>query len=961
MSTVFVSHSSLDKSSIVQPLVEALHKHNHEVWYDSETLKLGDSITLAISDGLYRSKYYVIAISPRFLASVWCMRELGAIISESISRSKKLIVLRVDHATIPSIISDIKRLDIQTDMPDQRREAFDRILRSLEDAEWGEPTTRESAPSDWAEILFEADRKSKFGQNLLLPDASLNLSAPENEGVILIKPGGTFYRPCLREIFRRIDSRCRIRQVRLFDGKLVKTRDLFDKQYVTSTKIARGEIRLNKSDIEKIRQIYNAPAFQAKFMVPYRDELIVPALDLCEGLYNLEAKQLAELWERGRHGGLFHNHRFDGLNKIGYQKNVFPIEIPSLSPPRVRIVLNGFIPGYKNLFIEPSARVVAIHVSSAEPWADIRETLVGGNSDPFACEDGSIRKDAAATRIALEPADDVVNGQRNICHCSATLFDGMRELVVWFEYEPRETLLGWLFELQGAKIPEQTQVTLLPTISWWTRDHNIGRVLFEVCQSVIKDELRLRTDTFWERVQHYAMMVGARQEAVRQSRPWVSFIQNGVRLSVAREDLYLRSIAELFENRQCSALFYEVAKEIKALASTGSENISDEVLAESYRIAAGDLRFLACPAYTSDCDCIELFKSLVIGELPEQALKCALRTEQNLVKDFRLAPVTRPTAEVTSIEDNPAWAEFRRSISLLNIQTPIITLILCGGRSTRMGSTIPKTVLPLGNKLLFNHTRDLLAQATGDQAEVVAAVGFRSNLVRRALGERARYLSYENTLGLAFRVATCLESLATHEGLVLLSYTDMPLVSPHRVRELVARVTTAKTFGLLSSHAAHLSGHIVETSGRITEIVQQRLMPERAQPWMPRDVGVYAFYNTAELREALRSVRNDNVRQEYIFADVVQVLSKRDWDIVVVEEDPSNAYGINTSGELLGVACGIDRPNLGMADLREVLRMLSVDYRMPAVKASDIQSFSEVVRLHTGPLHFLQWWNNQWE
>jgi bifunctional N-acetylglucosamine-1-phosphate-uridyltransferase/glucosamine-1-phosphate-acetyltransferase GlmU-like protein len=278
-----------------------------------------------------------------------------------------------------------------------------------------------------------------------------------------------------------------------------------------------------------------------------------------------------------------------------------------------------------------------------------------------------------------------------------------------------------------------------------------------------------------------------------------------------------------------------------------------------------------------------------------------------------------------------------------------------------MGSTIPKPVLPLRDKFLFSHVRDLLLQATDNQAEVIAAVGFRSNLVRRALGGRALYLLFEKTLGLAFRVATCLESLAKYDGLVLISYTDMPLVSPHRVAELMAKVREPRTFGLIRSEAAHLSGHIVESGNRITRIVQQRLEPEQVKSWMARDVGVYVFYNTREFREALGSVQNDNVRQEYIFADVVQILSERGWDIVSVDEDPTNAYGVNTSGELLSVACGLNRSGLGAADLREMLKTLSEDYRMHDVNASDIQGFREVVRTHTGPLHFLQWWNSQWE
>jgi len=533
--------------------------------------------------------------------------------------------------------------------------------------------------------------------------------------------------------------------------------------------------------------------------------------------------------------------------------------------------------------------------------------------------------------------------------------------MTWFEYQPSETLLGRLFELQGVSIPSQTQVTLLPTISWWTRDYNVGRVLFEVCQSVIKDELRLQTDAFQERVHHYADVAGSRPESIRQAPQVANFIENGVRLSVAKEDLYLRSIAELFEKRKESTLFYEVAKEIKTLAFLKDGKVSNEVLAEAYRIAAGDLRFLDCPAYTCDCESLDLFRSLVIGQLPEEALECAIRTEQNLVKDFRPLLSRQSSAAVTSIEDDPAWREFSESATHLDLQKSVLALVLCGGRSTRMASTIPKPALPFRNKLLFSHVRDLMKEATADQAEVVAAVGFRSTLVRRALGNHVRYLTYDKTLGLAFRVATCLESVAKYDGLVVLSYTDMPLVSPHCVEELTKKVTKRKTFGLIKSHADHLSGHIVESGGRVSGIVQQRLKPDKALPWMARDVGVYAFYNTPEFREALRSIQNDNVRREYIFADIVEVLSDRGWEIVAVDEDPSNAYGINTSGELLCVACGIYRVNLGSGDLSEMLSTLSADYRMPKISASDVHSFRDMLRTHTGPLHFLQWWNSEWE
>jgi len=110
MAKIFVSHSSQD-NAVVQNLVEELKKNNHQIWYDTESLRVGDSLSLAISDGLSQSQYFVIVLSTKFLRSTWCMRELGAIIGETISRPKRLILLRLDGADVPAIVSDIIRIE----------------------------------------------------------------------------------------------------------------------------------------------------------------------------------------------------------------------------------------------------------------------------------------------------------------------------------------------------------------------------------------------------------------------------------------------------------------------------------------------------------------------------------------------------------------------------------------------------------------------------------------------------------------------------------------------------------------------------------------------------------------------------------------------------------------------------------------------------------------------------------
>ena len=59
---VFVSHASADKV-FVDRLVSDLAVREIPVWYDKLDLRVGDSVTGGINDGLASSKYFLIVLS----------------------------------------------------------------------------------------------------------------------------------------------------------------------------------------------------------------------------------------------------------------------------------------------------------------------------------------------------------------------------------------------------------------------------------------------------------------------------------------------------------------------------------------------------------------------------------------------------------------------------------------------------------------------------------------------------------------------------------------------------------------------------------------------------------------------------------------------------------------------------------------------------------------------------------
>ncbi|HLO28947.1 MAG TPA: NTP transferase domain-containing protein, partial [Anaerolineales bacterium] len=704
--------------------------------------------------------------------------------------------------------------------------------------------------------------------------------------------------------------------------------------------------------------------------IPYSDELIIPALQLQDGPYNMTANEITQLWDKGREPEVFYNRNYNGLNKIGFQKTVFPIRAPQyFKQPDVRILLNGFIPGFKRLFEAPDAKIIALHVSTHRPWQDIRDNLVGGKSNPKECEPGSIRRDASDGKIKLKPNDQVVNGQRNVCHSSATLLDGARELTVWFNYHIRDTILGKVLDSKGVPISKLQDVMTknLFSISWTGRDYSFDKMLYDVHRQVILDNLTgagVKRNQF---IFQYASRVGVAPDVICNFENFLTFIENGLRLQLAGDDFYLGTIIEhLIDSDELLVLFLEIIAMIKTQRLRGD---SVQILAEAYRIAASDIRFLACPAFGSRLSSEKLFTTKVIAELALQSLNCARRTEENLLKEVMTSTSLHIEQEALSISETSAWQSFigeletgieTQSMDFSDID--IVGIILAGGRSTRMSSTIPKAVLPFGERLLFDSVQNNLIKATeGHKGHFFAAVGFRSDLIRAALSNRVSFFEYGEMLGLAFRVATCLEMLACYgydNKLVILTYTDMPLVLPTHIRHLINQVNEPKKFGLLISHNHALSGHIERSEDRIIlRIIQQRLNPEKCMPNMERDVGVYVFYNSPEFREVLKTIKNNNLRKEYIFADIIETLIKKGWQIETQQEDFASCLSVNTAADLLNLASKAYDNSVPMASVRNAIWQY---YGLTIPEKTDNATLRLKVKNHIGPFYFFDWWDRVW-
>lgn len=88
---VFISHASEDKETVARPLAEALARQGVKVWYDDFTLTIGDSLRRKIDEGLSRSTFGIVILSPSFFSKEWPQTELDGLAARQ-SLGKKVIL-----------------------------------------------------------------------------------------------------------------------------------------------------------------------------------------------------------------------------------------------------------------------------------------------------------------------------------------------------------------------------------------------------------------------------------------------------------------------------------------------------------------------------------------------------------------------------------------------------------------------------------------------------------------------------------------------------------------------------------------------------------------------------------------------------------------------------------------------------------------------------------------------------
>lgn len=127
---IFLSHTSADKP-FVRELKSRLESQGvKDVWLDEAEILVGDSLTKKIEEGLKRTNYIGVALSPRSVSSSWVERELEIAINREISTGEIVILpLLYEKCELPTFLSGKLYADFTS--PAKFDEGLAKLLRRL--------------------------------------------------------------------------------------------------------------------------------------------------------------------------------------------------------------------------------------------------------------------------------------------------------------------------------------------------------------------------------------------------------------------------------------------------------------------------------------------------------------------------------------------------------------------------------------------------------------------------------------------------------------------------------------------------------------------------------------------------------------------------------------------------------------------------------------------------------------
>lgn len=230
-------------------------------------------------------------------------------------------------------------------------------------------------------------------------------------------------------------------------------------------------------------------------------------------------------------------------------------------------------------------------------------------------------------------------------------------------------------------------------------------------------------------------------------------------------------------------------------------------------------------------------------------------------------------------------------------------IVLAAGKGTRMKSDMPKVCCSVLFKPMINYVLDALKAS--DINDICVVTGYKGDEVKKLISENIATACQEQQLGTGHAVLSAhefLDSCNEDDDIVILN-GDAPFMDEETINkgyELHKKENNAVTVISAKINNPFGYGRIVkDKEGKLEKIVEQKDASEEELLIDEINSGAY-WFNIKALKEALKSLKNNNSQGEYYLTDTVDIIKKSGLKAGAYCTENSDAVlGANSKKDLL--------------------------------------------------------------
>ncbi|WBA10852.1 bifunctional UDP-N-acetylglucosamine diphosphorylase/glucosamine-1-phosphate N-acetyltransferase GlmU [Salinivibrio kushneri] len=227
----------------------------------------------------------------------------------------------------------------------------------------------------------------------------------------------------------------------------------------------------------------------------------------------------------------------------------------------------------------------------------------------------------------------------------------------------------------------------------------------------------------------------------------------------------------------------------------------------------------------------------------------------------------------------------------------VSAVILAAGKGSRMVSSLPKVLHPVGGKPMVAHVIDTCQSIQAQDIHLV--YGHGGEQLQSALHQSpVNWVEQAEQLGTGHAVLQAAPLIKDDEKIAIL-YGDVPLISAATLNRLL-EAQPHQGIALLTVNVANPTGYgrIVRDNGSVVAIVEEKDATQEQKRIQEINTGVMVA-NGADLKRWLQKLNNHNAQQEYYLTDIIELAHQEGGKIEAVH--PDQAYeveGVNNRQQL---------------------------------------------------------------